>query len=109
MLLLESKGIPTVLVCSDEFAPLARAESIVHGSPGYPLVVIPHPIAGNGADLVRRKAEGIADEVVRVLTESAAELASRYEGSFAKLAERRLSTASVCTDAVCVVDLARPR
>lgn len=102
-------GIPTALVCSDEFAPLARALSIVNGSPGLPLVVIPHPIAGNFADLVRRKAEGVADEVFRILTEFREELASRYEGRFTKPAERRLSTESVCSDALCAVDLALPR
>ena len=71
--------------------------------------MIPHPIAGNPADLVHRKAEGVVDEVFRVLTESAEELTSRYEGRFAKPAERRISTESVCSDAVCAVDLALPR
>lgn len=96
-------------MCSDEFAPLARAESIVNGSPGLPLVVIPHPIAGNPAALVRRKAEGIVDEVLQVLTQAEAELAARYEGRFTKPTERRLSTDAVCTDALCAVDLTRPR
>jgi hypothetical protein len=96
------------LICSDEFAPLARAESIVNGIPGLPLVVIPHPIAGNFADLVRRKAEAVVDEVLQVLTDSEQALVERYQGRFTKPAERRLSPESVCTDAVCAVDLTRP-
>lgn len=89
--------------------PLARAESVVNGTPGLPLVVIPHPIAGNFADLVRRKAEAVVDEVLQVLTESRETLVERYLGRFTRPAERRLSAEAVCTDAVCAVDLSRPR
>ena len=71
--------------------------------------MIPHPIAGNPADLVRGKAEAVADEILAVLTEPAGSLADRYEGRFTKPAQVRLSTASVCTDAVCAVDLSGPR
>lgn len=71
--------------------------------------MIPHPIAGNLAGLVRRKAEGVADEVLDVLSDSEGELTLRYEGRFTKPAERRLSTESVCSDEVCAVDLALAR
>jgi hypothetical protein len=99
--------VPTALVCSDEFAPLARAESRACGMGGEPLVVIAHPLADNRPDEVARKAAGIVGEIVAVLTETAATLADRYRGRFLKLAERRLDGAAVCTDAVCVADVDR--
>jgi hypothetical protein len=104
---LENAGVPTALVCSDEFAPLARAESRARGMGGEPLVVIAHPLADNRRDEVARKAAAIVDEIVSVLTEPAATLAERYRTRFLKIAERRLESSSVCTEEVCVVDVER--
>ena len=104
---LEKAGVPTALVCSDEFAPLARAESRARGMGGEPLVVIAHPLADNRPDEVARKAAAIVDEIVSVLTEPASTLAERYRGRFVKLAERRLERSTVCTDEVCVADVDR--
>jgi len=104
---LERAGVPTALVCSDEFAPLARAESRACGMGGEPLVVIPHPLADNRPDEVARKAAAIVDEVVSALTEPADMLARRYRNRFLKLAERRLEGAAVCADEVCISDVDR--
>jgi hypothetical protein len=104
---LERAGVPTALVCSDEFAPLARAQSRARGMGGEPLVVITHPLADNRPDEVARKAGAIVEEIVSVLTEPAATLAERYRGRFLKLAERRFDRSTVCTDDVCVVDVDR--
>ena len=104
---LERAGVPTALVCSDEFAPLARAQSRARGMGGEPLVVIAHPLADNRPDEVARKAAAIVDEIVSVLTEPASTLAERYRGRFLKLAERRLDRSTVCTDEVCVADVDR--
>ncbi len=71
--------------------------------------MIPHPLAGNLADLVQRKADGVADEVFRVLHHSPDELEAEYEGRFLRPAERRLTVEGVCNDAVCAVDVSRPR
>jgi hypothetical protein len=71
--------------------------------------VIPHPVAGNLADLVRRKAVAVVDEVLQVLTESEEVLVSRYHGRFTRPAGRRLSAESVCSEAVCAVDPTLPR
>lgn len=105
--MLEQAGVPTALVCSDEFAPLARAESQARGMGGEPLVVISHPIADNCPDEVASKAAAIVDEIVAVLTEPAAQLAERYRSRFSKLAERRLETSGVCTEEVCILDVDR--
>jgi hypothetical protein len=100
---LEEKGVPSVLLCSDEFAPLARAESVAKGMGGLPLAVIPHPLADNSPEQVRVKARAIADEVVSILTRPAAELERHYRPLYHRLAETRLGRAT-CIDEVCVVD-----
>jgi hypothetical protein len=94
-------------VCSDEFAPLARAESRACGMAGQPLVVLRHPLADNRPDEVARKASAIVDEVVSVLTEPAERLADRYRHRYLKLAERQFDGAAVCTEEACLADLDR--
>jgi hypothetical protein len=95
------------LICSDEFAPLARAESRARGMGGEPLVVVPHPVADNRPDEIARKAAVIADEVVEILTAPAAELAERYRSRFLRPADRRLARSGVCTEEVCIPELDR--
>jgi hypothetical protein len=101
---LEGKGIPSVLLCTDEFAPLARAESVAKGMGGLPLAVIPHPLADNRPHEVRAKAETIADEIVAILTRDASELDGEYRPLYHRLAETRLSRSTTCVDDVCVAD-----
>jgi hypothetical protein len=96
--------VPTVVVCSDEFGPLARAESQVLGIPDLPLVPIPHPLAGNDIELVRAKARAIAAEVMAALRDSVEVLGQRYASRFVTLTERRLAGGAVCVDEVCAFD-----
>lgn len=101
---LEEKGVPSVLLCTDEFAPLARAESVAKGMGGLPLAVVPHPLADNRPDEVRAKAEAVLAEVLQVLTGDARELDARYRPLYHRLAETRLSRRVACLDEVCVTD-----
>jgi hypothetical protein len=75
---LEKRGIPTAVICSDEFAPLGRAESRMLGMGGIPIAVIPHPLADNKPDEVQRKATAVAEEVIQILTQPAEKLAQEY-------------------------------
>lgn len=101
---LEGKGIPSVLLCTDEFAPLARAESVAKGMGGLPLAVIPHPLADNRPHEVRAKAEKIAEEIVAILTRDASELDAQYRPLYHRLAETRLTRGATCVDDVCISD-----
>jgi hypothetical protein len=65
---LEGRGIPTVVLGTDEFLPLARAEAQARGLPHLSVVAVPHPIGGIPPDSVRAKATGVADEVARALS-----------------------------------------
>ena len=91
-------------MCSDEFGPLARAESRVLGQSALPLIPIPHPLAGNDRELVESKANAIADEVASVLIDSVEELCARYENRFLSLTERRLDGGAVCVDEACTLE-----
>ena len=93
-----------MVVCSDEFGPLARAESQVLGMGSLPLVPIPHPLAGNESDLVGAKARAIVSDVVSALTDSVEALSTRHESQFLSLTDRRLEGGAVCIDEVCAID-----
>ncbi len=95
-----------MVLCSDEFGPLGRAEAQVLGAPGLPLVAIPHPLADNLPDLVRAKASAIVDEVELALTGDAAEVSAAHRDRFQRLTQRRLEAGALCLDDVCAVDLA---
>ncbi len=100
--------MPTVVICSDEFGPLGRAEAEVLGSPGLPLVPIPHPLADNLKDLVEAKAAAIVDEVEQALTGDADEVAAAHRQRFQRLTQRRLEDGALCLDDACAIDLALP-
>jgi hypothetical protein len=101
--------VPTVVICSDEFGPLGRAEAEVLGAPGLPLVPIPHPLADNGPGLVDAKAAAIVDEVIEALTGEAAAVADAHRNRFVRLTQRRLEGGELCLDDACAIDLAMTR
>jgi len=49
---------------------------------GVPIVVIPHPLAGNKPDEVAQKAAAVVEEVLAILTQPADKLAQEYRGKF---------------------------
>lgn len=58
----------SVVLGTDEFSQLARAQVTAKGLPGLPVVTVSHPIGGIPAAAVAAKAEGIVDRVLRGLT-----------------------------------------
>jgi hypothetical protein len=65
----ETRGIPAVAVMTDRFVPSARAVAELNGLPDYPFVVIGHPIANDGDEELRRKAEAVVARIAALLTE----------------------------------------
>jgi hypothetical protein len=64
----EARGIPAVVLGTDAFLSLARAQAAKHGMPHLPVCLVPHPIGGVDPALVRGRAEAIVDEVLAGLT-----------------------------------------
>jgi len=64
----EARGIPAVVLGTDAFLSLARAQAAKHGLPHLPVSLVAHPIGGVDPALVRGKAEAIVDGVLAGLT-----------------------------------------
>ena len=56
---------------TDRFERSAQLMAQVNGLPGYPFVVIPHPVANNDDATLRAKAEAALPRIVSLLTERA--------------------------------------
>lgn len=67
----ETRGIPAVAVMTDRFVASARAVAELNGLPDYPFVVIDHPIANDGDEALRVKAEAVVARIAALLTERA--------------------------------------
>ena len=65
----ERRGIPAAAIMTERFEQSARAVTELNGVPGYPFVVIGHPIAGDSDAELRAKAEAAIGTVVAILTE----------------------------------------
>ena len=53
---------------TDRFEPSARAMAELNGMPDYPYAVIPHPIANDSDEDLRKKAEAVVERLVSLLT-----------------------------------------
>jgi hypothetical protein len=58
-----------VAIITDRFAESVVAIAAANGLPDYPFAVIAHPIAHNDGEALRAKAEQVADQLVRLLTQ----------------------------------------
>jgi len=54
---------------TDRLVASARAVAALNGLPEYPFVVIDHPIANDGDDALRSKADGVVAQIAALLTE----------------------------------------
>ena len=57
------------MICSDAFVATADAMAGVQGAPGYRYLTTPHPVAGLTAEQVRERAEAVAEQVARLLSQ----------------------------------------
>jgi hypothetical protein len=62
--LMEERGIPSTVVLTEPFQGLAAAFAANLGMPGYPGVVVPHPVASKSDADLDRLAAGVADAVL---------------------------------------------
>ena len=64
---MENAGIPSATICTDRFIPTAEGMAKMWGAPGYPTIFTEHPIENLNREQLRRRAEELAPQVVRVL------------------------------------------
>lgn len=64
---LENRGVPTVSICSSEFATLGRAEAQALGMPSLAIVTVSHPVGGLKQEEVQQRANDAIDELVQML------------------------------------------
>jgi hypothetical protein len=60
--------VPTVLVATEPFAPLARHAAGAETLPDARTVVVAHPLGGVATDGVEARAAGAVEDVLAVLT-----------------------------------------
>jgi hypothetical protein len=68
---LERLGVPSACIITDGFVPTGRVMADFAGLPGYPMVVIQHPIADNTDPQLGAKAEQIVQQSAEVLLSGA--------------------------------------
>ena len=64
---MENAGIPSATICTDRFIPTAEGMAKMWGAPGYPTIFTQHPIENLNREQLRRRAEELTPQVVRVL------------------------------------------
>lgn len=62
--LLESRGIPTAVICTDAFEGTSRAMAALQGDPGYDFLMTSHPVANLSGDQVVERAGTLVDAVL---------------------------------------------
>jgi hypothetical protein len=65
--MLESRGVPTAVICSDAFSASADAIASLRGAPGYRYVTTRHPVAVLTPDEVRDRARQVLPDVISLL------------------------------------------
>ena len=67
---LEAAGIPTVLVSTTAFSPLAREVAETLGMPDVRIVEVGHPLGGTAEATVLDWADAAVESTLRLLTEA---------------------------------------
>jgi hypothetical protein len=63
----EKQGIPAVAVVTEPFIPTAEAMATLNGLPGYPFVVVAHPIGSLDEATVRERADAALARIEALL------------------------------------------
>lgn len=66
-ILLERRGLPSAVICTDIFRETGRAMAEQNGAPDYPFVSVPHPIASATEEELAERARRAMPEVVEIL------------------------------------------
>ena len=65
---LDRRGVPTAVICTDQFVESARAQAKICGNPDYPFAVVAHPLGSLTAAELQARAEAALPQVLAILT-----------------------------------------
>ena len=65
---MEQAGLPSATICTDRFVGTASAMAQMWGAADYPTIFTAHPIENLSREELRGRAQGLAAQVVSVLT-----------------------------------------
>ena len=64
----EQAGLPSATICTDRFVHTASTMAQMWGATGYPTIFTAHPIENLSREQLRGRAQGLAAQVVSILT-----------------------------------------
>lgn len=65
----ERRGVPACVVVTERFITTADLTAKMAGMPGYKYALIPHPLSRASAEVLKQRAEAIAERVIELLVE----------------------------------------
>ncbi len=65
---LERRGVPTAVICTEQFVESVRAQAEICGNPLYPFVVVAHPIGSLTRRELGERADAALPRVIAILT-----------------------------------------
>ena len=65
---LDRRGVPTAVICTDQFIQSARAQAAICGNPEYPFAVVAHPIGSLTPAELQARAAVALPQVLAILT-----------------------------------------
>jgi hypothetical protein len=64
---MEKAGVAATAIITERFTQTAEAMAQISAMPGFPFVVIPHPISNNSDAVLREKAVAAVEQCVTIL------------------------------------------
>ncbi len=65
---MEARGVPTALLLTEPFVPMARRLAAVKGVAYHPVTAVPHPVSSVSVDDLKRYAAAVGDDLLGGLT-----------------------------------------
>lgn len=79
---LESKGVPTVIIGNETYAPMGEGTARQHGYDGLPLEVVPEDFVHLTPPQLDAAAERVVEAVIAALTSSTEDLVLKYRDRY---------------------------
>jgi hypothetical protein len=65
---LDRRGVPTAVICTEQFVSSVKAQAEICGNPLYPFAIVAHPIGSLSWRELEERADAALPRVVAILT-----------------------------------------